>query len=60
MDYRVTDCSSSPNIRNVQLINSEDYLSIKPKVAYTNLFVGFTTIFTLGYYFYDRKKILNE
>ena len=60
MDYEVTDCSSSPNIRNMQLINSEDYLSIKPKIAYTNLFFGFTTILTLGYYFYDRKKILNE
>ena len=33
MDYEVTDCSSSPKIRNIQLIINENYLSSKPKVS---------------------------
>ena len=60
IDYEVTDCSSSPKIRNIQLIISENYLSSKPRLAYTNLFIGLTTILSFVYYFYDRKKILNE
>ena len=60
MDYEVTDCSSSPKIRNIQLIINENYLSSKPRLAYTNLFIGLTTILSFVYYFYDRKKILNE
>ncbi|MEC8436286.1 MAG: hypothetical protein VXZ27_10760, partial [SAR324 cluster bacterium] len=50
--------SSSPKIRNIQLIINENYLSSKPRLAYTNLFIGLTTILSFVYYFYDRKKIL--